>query len=533
MARAAFALGSFGLLLLPSNLPATCGGGGGGGKGGLGAGAQPQIYTPTWASSLEAALSRAAEGKKGCILYFVPEHATKDHPAFSTKMMADWSAEHPLVKIPYKDKDPLRAEYGAERSKHRICVCDWFGNAFKRYSVTDAERLPFPEIDETLRFIEKLVEQAQKKAEEALKKAQKLVEKGNLPAAAKPLGEIFSFKGYPQVEKARPLLEKVEQAANEEIEGALKLEDKKARARELQKIKTKWKGLPAVEKKCDEEIGKATGMAPEPDDEDLGLSDRVWSEVLGSIDGSARAPLLAERANEAMYAGLDHEIHGRYDRALEAYALAAGLDPLDPIPLVYLGELYRHHLGRWDEAKAVFRRVIALNRNDLAVAVALHGIGKMMIWEGNSEEGLRYFARSIERRPTALCYRNLAVYWNTEKEFRRAFDYATKAFELDPNDGYNRVFYAVYLLMDGRKQEAEQLIQATPFDLSFSYNLACYYAVQGKREIALKHLHDHFYRYEQYEDVRRREMAEARMDINFKSLYDDPDFIQLTALAGR
>ena len=54
-----------------------------------------------------------------------------------------------------------------------------------------------------------------------------------------------------------------------------------------------------------------------------------------------------------------------------------------------------------------------LGNNDLATAVSLHGLGKMIIWEGDNEKGLKLFEESLKRKPTALCYRNLAVFWNT------------------------------------------------------------------------------------------------------------------------
>jgi tetratricopeptide (TPR) repeat protein len=152
---------------------------------------------------------------------------------------------------------------------------------------------------------------------------------------------------------------------------------------------------------------------------------------------------------------------------------------------------------------------------------------------GNNEAGLKLFEQSLQRRPTAMCYRNLAVYWNTENEFKKAFGYATQGYDLDPADRYNQVFYAVYLIMDGQKEKGEAMIAKAQFDPSMSYNYACYYAARGEHEKVFKYLHRHFYGYEKFDDVRRFEMAEARMDINFKRYKDDPKFMELTALAAK
>ena len=91
----------------------------------------------------------------------------------------------------------------------------------------------------------------------------------------------------------------------------------------------------------------------------------------------------------------------------------------------------------------------------------------------------------------------------------------------------------IYLILDGQKERGEALIQKAQFDPSMAYNYACFYAAQGKDELALKYLHRHFYGYEKYDDVRRFEMAEARMDLHFKKYKEDPRFLEMTALAAK
>jgi tetratricopeptide (TPR) repeat protein len=388
-------------------------------------------------------------------------------------------------------------------------------------------------MQDTLNTLSKIISKLKSDLDAALKRAQKGIEESKFVAAAKALAEIRPYKGYDAVKKSEDLLAKVIEAANKKIDEALKIEDKKAREKELKQIKSDFKGIDEIEQRCDQEIKNCTGMLPEREPRGPAPAERIWNEMFGAVDYAKRAPLAAERANRAMSEGLMAELAEEFDKALDCYALAAGLDPKDPIPLVYLGEVYRHHLGRWDDAKRAFQRVLELNNDDFAVAVALHGLGKMTIWEGRDAEGLALFEKSITRHPTALCYRNLAVYWNTEKEFKKAFEYATRAYELDTYDSYNQVFYAIYLILDGQTAKGEELMNKADFDVSMSYNYACYYAALGKHDLVMKYLHKHFYEYEKFDDVRGKEMAEARMDIHFARYKNDPEFLKLTSLAAK
>lgn len=253
--------------------------------------------------------------------------------------------------------------------------------------------------------------------------------------------------------------------------------------------------------------------------------------------GAPQASQLAQwrACQEAVEEGARLEREGRYAEAEREYRRAEGMDPSDPVPLRYLGELHRHHSGDWDQAAALFKRVLALTeggRDPCSRAVALHGLGKMTVWSGRFDEGLKLMGESIDTYPTALCYRNLAVYWMGEGKLDKAGDYTLKALALEPEDPYNIVFYAVYLDMTGQCAEAQKLAAETPVHPDQSYNRACIKAMCGFREEALALLRQHFYGFETTDAVRRREMKEARSDIAFKSLFEDPEFLELTSLAG-
>jgi tetratricopeptide (TPR) repeat protein len=230
-----------------------------------------------------------------------------------------------------------------------------------------------------------------------------------------------------------------------------------------------------------------------------------------------------------MLQGLTAENAGKYTRAERLYAKAHTMDPADPTPLRYLGELYRHHIGDWEKARQTFDQILAMPADPLARAVALHGLGKMTIHEGQFKEGLALMERSVEAFPIALAYRNLAVYWNSEGNSQRTDYYVRKALELEPNDGYNLVFAAGFMAANGYAEEALKIAHDHEDMLPASYNLAAIYAQLGQRDKALAMLKRHFFSYERYQAVRSKEMMEARVDAVFATLMKDPAFLVLTS----
>src|SRR4029077_6302797 len=108
--------------------------------------------------------------------------------------------------------------------------------------------------------------------------------------------------------------------------------------------------------------------------------------------------------------------------------------------LRFLGELYRHQTGEWEKARAVVERILAQPADPVAKSWALHGRGKMTIHAGRFADGLALFARSLEQFPLAITYRNLAVYWFSERQAEKASGYMRQALALAPQDRYNQIF---------------------------------------------------------------------------------------------
>ena len=241
-------------------------------------------------------------------------------------------------------------------------------------------------------------------------------------------------------------------------------------------------------------------------------------------DGAASA--LIERT---MMQGLAAENDAKYQEAERLYARARKMDPADPAPLRYLGELYRHHIGDWDKARQMFQMVLDMPADPLSRAVALHGLGKMTIHDGEFKKGLSLMEDSVRAFPLALAYRNLAVYWHSEGDIAKADGYTKQALALDPADAFNLVFAAAFMAGHGQGDEALKVARGHEALLPASYNLAAIYAQVGQKDRALALLTRHFFDYERTAAVRSKEMMEARVDAVFASLFTDPAFIRLTA----
>ncbi|HYN22940.1 MAG TPA: tetratricopeptide repeat protein [Thermoanaerobaculia bacterium] len=260
--------------------------------------------------------------------------------------------------------------------------------------------------------------------------------------------------------------------------------------------------------------------------------DQAEIQSLGP-EGLADPDVRGEKAavQSLLRQGLEAELAARYLDAERLYAQASELDPADATALRFLGELYRHQTGDWAKATATFERVLAMPADPIARAVALHGLGKMTIHAGRFADGLALFERSVAAYPLPIAYRNLAVYWFSERQADKAAGFMRQALALDPDDRYNQIFAAVYLAAAGQKEEAARLAAANHEVLEASYNLAAIWAQVGDRKKAMELLRRHFYEYEQFDAVRAMEMQEARDDYMFVSLHKDPEFVELTRLA--
>lgn len=335
------------------------------------------------------------------------------------------------------------------------------------------------------------------------------------------INRVQNSNGFLKVDQIEKLVESEMRQREEAVKQRLK------DAKEKAKSGDKERAIPIYRSVLDEKClfpGKAKDAAKEL--KKLGVT--VEAKL---FDAPVLDPAKNVQIESVMKRGLAAEMNDDYEQAERLYNEARRMDPADPVPLRYLGELYRHDLGDWDKARVTFQAILDRPADPLSRAVALHGLGKMTIHEGDFLKGLHLMEASVREFPLALTYRNLAVYWNSEGDNAKADYYTREATKLDPTDPYNMVFAAAFLAGNGHGDEALKIAKENEGMLMGSYNLAAIYAQLGQKQKALDLLKRHFFQYERYDAVRSKEMMEARVDAVFASLREDPQFIALTSAA--
>jgi tetratricopeptide (TPR) repeat protein len=355
---------------------------------------------------------------------------------------------------------------------------------------------------------------------------QKIVGDSALPVAVltsadgSPIKKVESTSGKLKVSEVEKVVESEIKQRETALDEQLKGGKEKAKAGDKDGAIAMLK--PVAEEKC---------LFPKKAKDASKELKKLGVEEIGSIPETAPVydRVQSARIEAVLRQGLRAEIAERYVAAEKLYRQASLMDPADPTPLRYLGEVYRHHTGEWDKARAVFNQILKMPADAISRAVALHGLGKMTIHDGEFKKGLALMERSVEEFPLALGYRNLAVYWNSEGDLEKGNFYTQKALALDPKDPYNLVFAAVFMAASGHGDEALKIARANRDLLPASYNLAAIYAQTGHRREALALLQRHFFRYERYQAVRAKEMMEARVDAVFETLRQDSQFLALTS----
>lgn len=337
-------------------------------------------------------------------------------------------------------------------------------------------------------------------------------------ADGKLVGKAENKNGFLKVEQVEKLVETEMKSREDGVKHQMDAAKEKAKAGDSQGAVQLYRAV--YDQKC-LFPGKAKDAAKEL--KKLGVT------VADVPDAPNFDHRLTAQIERVMRNGLKAENAAKYLDAERLYMEAHRMDPADPAPLRYLGELYRHHIGDWDKARTTFDSILNMPADPLSRAVALHGLGKMTIHEGEFKKGLGLMEASVREFPLALAYRNLAVYWNSEGDAAKTDYYVQQAMALEPHDSYNLVFAAAFMAGNGHGEEALKIARENEALLPASYNLAAIYAQAGQKEKALSLLKRHFYEYERYQAVRSKEMMEARVDAVFASLRSDATFMALTS----
>ena len=333
------------------------------------------------------------------------------------------------------------------------------------------------------------------------------------------IGKAENKDGFLRVDQVEQLLENEMKRREETLKAQLKEAKDKEKSGDSQSAIPLYRSV--LEQKC---------LFPSQAKNAAKALKKLGVEDVGEVnDGPVLDPTKSAEIERTMRRGLEAELQAKYHEAERWYGKAHRMDPADPAPLRYLGELYRHDIGDWDGARGAFSQILAMPADPLSRAVALHGLGKMTVHDGDFKEGLALMEKSVKTYPLALAYRNLAVYWNSEGDAAKTNHYVEEALTLEPKDPYNLVFAAVFKAASGRGDEALNIARENEALLPASYNLAAIYAQAGQREKALALLRRHFFEYERYQAVRSKEMMEARVDFVFATLRNDPVFVALTS----
>ncbi len=333
-----------------------------------------------------------------------------------------------------------------------------------------------------------------------------------------PVGKLENTNGMLKVDQVEKLVEIEMKKRKESVEQQLKAAREKAKSGDSQSAIASYKSV--VDQKC---------MFPDKAKDAAKELKKLGVTVAAIPDAPILDAKTGAQIEATMSKGLKAENNANYIEAERLYSAARRLDPADPAPLRFLGELYRHHIGDWVKARQTFESILNMPADPLSRAVALHGLGKMTIHEGDFKKGLGLMEASVREYPLALAYRNLAVYWNSEGDTAKADHYTREALAVDPHDPYNLIFAAAFMAGNGHGEEALKIARENEAMLPASYNLAAIYAQMGQKDKALILLKRHFFEYERYKAVRSKEMMEARVDAVFASLRGDAAFMQLTS----
>jgi hypothetical protein len=354
--------------------------------------------------------------------------------------------------------------------------------------------------------------------------ASKIIADSSLPVAvlAKPDGSVINklenTNGKLKVTDVEKLVDTEMKQRESAVDGQIKDAAAKVKAGDKDGAITEYKAV--LDQKC---------LFPKKAKE---AAKQLKSLGVADIASVPPAPVFEPRQSaiieRTMKRGLIAEMNAQYVLANKLYTQAHLLDPADPTPLRFLGENYRHNIGAWDKAREVFNQILNMPADPLSRSVALHGLGKMTIHDGEFKKGLALMEQAVAEFPLALAYRNLAVYWNSEGDLVKGNEYTEKALALDPKDPYNLIFAAVFMAANGKKEEALRIARANMNLMPASYNLAAIFAQNGQRDRALTLLRRHFFQYERYNSVRAKEMMEARVDAVFESIRTDREFVALT-----
>lgn len=234
----------------------------------------------------------------------------------------------------------------------------------------------------------------------------------------------------------------------------------------------------------------------------------------------------ANGADVHFFRGRIYSELGRFGKADTAYRTTLKLRP------DYRGVW--NNLGNNAFRQQRFREARRYYRNELEShpeQIPLRGMGRAYVELGKVDSARMAFRQAIRLDGEyAPAYLSLALLEEDEGDFRKALQYAEKAFHLDSTNLEYRYRYASFLLRAGEPQKAmmhlRHVVEKWPWHHGSHYNLAQALIQSGRKEEAVEYL-------EEAERVRATQAKIDHLDNTVRSLPDDPFSYAALAFALR
>ena len=133
---------------------------------------------------------------------------------------------------------------------------------------------------------------------------------------------------------------------------------------------------------------------------------------------------------------------------------AMELMPGDIETMMNLGIVFTE-LAEYEDAENIYRKVIALNRNDYPEAYL--NLGVVLKYRGKNEEAEKYYRRAIELKPNfTIAYNNLGVLLRDMGKLKESEECYRKVIEMKPDYPEAYLNLVVVLKYRGKNEEAEK-----------------------------------------------------------------------------